>query len=245
MASVVTMSMSSIQSVSLPEFSRWQDNPVELRKSVLSCIRLTSAATVPSLVGLAAVSTPLMATIGSKWIPASDALKVLCVLGVIIVFAFFTSPLLQALGKTRQMAALEWARTLSGIAALIAAGFLVRNSSVNLQVLGIAFARFVSGVVLVAPVFMFILMRLSGISLRELAITIAPSAVAAGFIIGSVGLISSFGWISATRPMIRLIIEASVGGMVGLAGLLAFDSSLRILVKGMLAPRSFGHRPVS
>jgi PST family polysaccharide transporter len=71
MSSVITLAMSSIQAVSFPEFSRLQHQPEELRKSALSCVRLTSAITVPALAGLAAVSTPLMAVIGPQWVPAS------------------------------------------------------------------------------------------------------------------------------------------------------------------------------
>ena len=47
-SSVVAMATSSIQAVSLPEFSRRQNDPVELRKSALSCIRLSASATLPA-----------------------------------------------------------------------------------------------------------------------------------------------------------------------------------------------------
>jgi O-antigen/teichoic acid export membrane protein len=96
MSTVLSAATSSIQAVSLPEFSRFQDQPVELRKSVLTCIRLSSTVTLPALAGMAAVSAPLMATVGPQWIPAARVLQVLCVLGMFFVFAFFTGPLLQA-----------------------------------------------------------------------------------------------------------------------------------------------------
>ena len=85
MNSVVAACTSSIQAVSLPEFSRLQDKPTELRRSALTCIRLSSTVTLPALAGVAAASDTLMATLGPKWIPAADVLNVLCVLGMVII----------------------------------------------------------------------------------------------------------------------------------------------------------------
>src|SRR5207245_1310211 len=115
MSSVLVAATCSIQWVSLPQFSRIQDQPAELRNSVLTCIRLSSTVTLPALALVAAVSGPLMATLGPEWLPAAYVLKILCVLGMLLMFAFFTGPLLQALARVRLVAVLEWARTLAGV----------------------------------------------------------------------------------------------------------------------------------
>lgn len=238
---VVIMAMASVQSVALPEFSRLQRQPDELRKSALACVRLTSVMTLPALAGLAAVSGPLMATIGPQWIPASGVLKLISVLGVAIIFAFFTGPLLQALGKSRQLALLEWARTILGVAGLVVAGILVRNSTVIWQLTGIALSRFVTGGFIVAPVFVYILMRLSGISLRELVESIAPSAIAACSVVGAVFLFQFSGLLAQERPLVLLIVEVAIGGAVGLTVLLSLETQLRTFALGFLQ-RSFRHR---
>ena len=49
--SIVVMATSSVQAVALPEFSRLQDRPEELKKSALTCIRLSSVASLPALAG--------------------------------------------------------------------------------------------------------------------------------------------------------------------------------------------------
>jgi PST family polysaccharide transporter len=241
---IQTMATSSIQAVSLPEFSRLQDSPEELRTSALTCIRLSAAASLPALAGLAAVSGPLMASIGPKWVPAADVLKILSVLGMFLILAYFTGPLLQALARPRQLAVLEWARTVVGITLLLVAAYLVRNGSVSSQITGIAVARFVTGAFLVAPVFVYLFVRLCKISLRELAASVAPSAIAAACVAGSVALFHATGWLASDKPVFLLAAEVGIGGVTGLAVLFSLETQLRKSVVGLLL-RSLGRQVVS
>jgi PST family polysaccharide transporter len=236
--SVVAMATTSIQSVSLPEFARLQDQPAELRKSVLVCIRLSSTVTLPALSGLAAVSWALLACVGPQWVPASGALKLLCLIGMSIVFSCFTGPLLQALSRPHQLAALEWARMGIGTAFVIIVGLLVRNSPVERQLDGIALARFATMIGLVAPIFLYILMRLCGISFRELTSAVAPSVLASLSTVGAVLLLQFSGSLSSAKPLSLLLSEVSLGGVTGLAVLLALDAQLYGVVKS-LALRTF------
>ena len=231
MNTVVVMATSSIQAVSLPEFSRQQSNPVELRKSALSCLRLSSTVTLPALAGLAAVSGPLMATIGPQWIPAANVLRVLCVVGMFLMFAYFTGPLMQALSRPHELAMLEWARTAVGIVFLLAAGLIVRGSPLSAQIMGVALARFLSVALVVAPVFLFIFMRLCGISFSDLAASVAPSAASSAGVVGAVFVYHHYlSRLAAGRQQVLLAEEILVGGIVGLALLLRLDSQLRSFV---------------
>jgi O-antigen/teichoic acid export membrane protein len=195
---------------------------------------LSSAVTLPALAGLAAVSDPLMATIGQKWIPAAGVLKILSLLGMLLIFAYFTGPLLQALSKPHQLAILEWARMAIGALVLIAAGFYVRNGSITQQIAGIAFARFFTGAFLVAPVFLYIFMRLCRISFRQLTATVAPSAASAASVAASVTLFHSSGLFATSRPAFLLASEVVIGGVVGLAVLFSLETQLRRSVAGIL-----------
>lgn len=242
--SVVAMATSSIQSVSLPEFSRHQDNPSELRKSALSCVRLSSAMTIPALAGLAAVSGPLMATLGSKWLPASDVLKVLSVLGMSAVFAYFTGPLLQALSRPHHLAVLEWARSAVGVVFLAVAGYLVRGGTLTQQIIGLSLARFVPGFFLVMPAFLYILMRLAGISFRDLVASVAPSAIASGGLVVAIILFQFYGRPANAKPATVLVAELLLGGIVGLTLLVLLDKQLRSAILKM-HQRMFGNLPVS
>jgi O-antigen/teichoic acid export membrane protein len=235
--SIVTMAMASIQSVALPQFSRLQDQPEELAKSVLTCIRLSAAVTLPSLAGLAAVSYPLMATVGVQWIPAVPALKVLSALGMISIFGFFTGPLMQALGKTRQIALLEWARAIVNVAILACAGLLAHSAAVNWQVMAISMGRFAASFFLVVPVFVYILLSLCRISLRDFFFAVVPSICAAISTAGTVmlfHLLVGAHWLNSAKPAVVLGVEVGLGGIVGLAVLLRLESQLYRSVVGMI-----------
>jgi PST family polysaccharide transporter len=235
MNAVVVMATSSIQAVSLPEFSRQQNNPIELRKSALSCIRLSSAVTLPALAGLGAVSGPLMATLGPQWLPASNVLKVLCVVGMFLMFAYFTGPLMQALSRPHQLAMLEWARTAVGILFLVAAGLIVRGNSLNWQVMGVALARLFSVSLIVAPVFLYLLMRFCGISFRDLATSVAPSLGSSVAVVGAVYIYHRYlSWLAFGRQQILLVEEILIGGLIGVVVLLRFDSELRGIVFSLM-----------
>lgn len=227
MNSVVAMATASVQAVSLPEFSRHQDNPTELRKSALSCIRLSSAVTLPALAGLAAVSTPLIECLGAKWAPTSGVLKVLCVFAMAVIFAYFTGPLLQAVGRTRELAILEWARMALGGIILLSVGILVRHSPTGIQLMGVAWSRLLTTVLFVTPVFLYILMRICNIALRDLALAVVPSALASITVVLTVLLLNLSGLLSASRPPVVLIADVLLSGITGLTVLLTFDVHLR------------------
>jgi PST family polysaccharide transporter len=238
MSTVLSAATTSIQTVSLPEFSRFQDQPIELRKSVLTCIRLSSTITLPALAGVAAVSTSLMATVGAQWIPAAGVLQVLCVSGMFCVFAYFTGPLLLALAKVKLVALLVWSSTVAGVALLLVAGVLTRGHPIGTEIMGIALARFLIGAILVTPVFLSLLMRLAGIALRDLWSAIAPSMLAAVGVVLSVLVFRSLGRLSTAKPAILLAAEVFVGGMTGLAILLFFDIQLRGAIARLIKRRT-------
>jgi polysaccharide transporter, PST family len=237
--SVVAMATSSIQAVSLPEFSRHQDNPAELRKSAISCVRLSSAMTIPALAGLAAVSGPIMATLGAKWLPASPVLKILAVLGMSAVFAYFTGPLLQALSRPHHLAVLEWARSGIGVLFLVVAGYFVRGGTLTQQIIGLSLARFVPGVFIVMPVFLYLLMHLCKISFRDLGAAVAPAAIASAGLVGAILLLNLSGLAEYGKPIIVLGAEVAIGGIIGLALLISLDKQLRSVAL-KLQQRVFG-----
>ncbi|HEY4245825.1 MAG TPA: oligosaccharide flippase family protein [Lacunisphaera sp.] len=232
--SVITMAMSAAQSVSLPEFARHQNDRLKLRDAALTCIRLAATVTVPALAGLAVVSSQLMAVVGPEWLAATNVLKVLCVFGAIMIFTFFTGPLLQALGRTTALAILEWSRTLVGLLFLVIAAHLVRDSSEAWQILGIPLARLANGVCVIAPLYLYFFVRLCRLQVRDLVRAIMPSAITAGAIIAAVMLFQATGLLEGNRPMIRLTVQVLIGGISGLPVLLSLDQHLREVVYNML-----------
>lgn len=236
MASVIMLA-SSIQTVSLPEFSRVQDNPEALHASALSCLRLAAFVTVPALVGMAAVSQELLAVLGPQWIPAADALIILCILGATSVLSIFTGPLLQALGQPKRLAALEWSRAAVDILFLGLATLLLKTATVNEQVTGIALARFVPTVFLVSPVFIGVLMYLCKISIQDFISSLASSFLASAGMIASIFCFRFSGAAAGKLPFTILLIEAFIGGATGFVILMLSDREFRNFVQriGVLA----------
>lgn len=242
--SVITVASSAAQSVSLPEFARHQSDPAKLRETGLSCVRLAATVTVPALAGMAVVSSPLMATIGPAWLAASNVLKILCVSGIFIVLTFFTGPLLQALGRTRELAVLEWSRTIVGLAFLAITAHFVRNVPEYWQIIGIPLARLATALSLIVPAYLYFYLKLCGLRLRDFLGAIRSSAITAVCIVAAVLLFQSTGWLQEAKPAFLLAVEVAVGGLVGLPILLRLDSHLRGSVYAQVQRiRSWGAKP--
>lgn len=176
-----------------------------------------------------------MNTLGGKWSAASAVLSVLSVLGMSTVFIYFTGPLMQALGRMSQVAALEWLRTALGIASLVVAGLLVRDGSVTRQIMGIALGRLFPGLLVVAPAFLCILMRLCGISFRALALTALPSLAASAVVVITVVSLNQSGLFGGDRPSYVLGAEVLFGGLAGSVSAVLFDKQLRQKLKKLVA----------
>ncbi|MGO9545650.1 MAG: lipopolysaccharide biosynthesis protein [Rhodomicrobium sp.] len=236
----VVMLASSVQAVSLPEFSRVQEKPGELRRSALFCIRLGAMVTVPVLMAMAAMSRELLAVLGTQWVPASDALSILCGLGTAFVLCIFTGPLLQALGRPRQLAALEWSRTAVNIAFLGVAALLLKNATVTEQVTGIALARFVPAVFLVLPAFVGMLMYRSGISLQDIRSSLSGIFLAGLASFASVLVFRQLAAPAHLSSLALLACEAVIGGTTGLVPLFLSAPEFRGFVQriGVLIARS-------
>jgi O-antigen/teichoic acid export membrane protein len=243
-SSVSAITTTSIQSVSLPEFSRLQDKPEQLSSSVLTCVRLAAIVTLPAMAGMLAVSGNLVATLGTKWLASVGVLRILSVLGMFMMFSIFTGPLLQALSKPHRLALLEWVRALISIGLLFVAGLLVKNADVGVQITAIALARFAMGAVLVTPVYLYLLMRLGRVSFGELVTAIAPSGLAAIAVLASVYSFNLVYTLPERTPALALAIRVVLGGSAGAAVLLALDSALRTAIVSILR-RRVGARALS
>jgi len=233
MGSVVSMATASIQGVSLPEFARLQDQPKELTKSVLSCIRLSSMFTMPALMGLVVVSAPLMATLGPKWIPATDVVRILCLQGMVFTLSYFTSPLLTAIGKPNVSAKLEWSRAIVGVLFLTAAGLLLRHAPVGWQVNGIALARAIPNVFFITPLFFYLLMKVARVSVRDLFSALSNPVRASLTIAAVVSFLHLVVSANEVRPAALVALDTIVGGGAGFAVMMICDKQFRDIALGL------------
>jgi PST family polysaccharide transporter len=223
---VLDSAINAIQVVSFSEFSRLQDRPGELRASVLRCLRLASILSLPALAGLAACGSRLMALLGDKWGPAADVLTILCIFGFTQALSRFTGPLLSAKGKPHLMAVLTWTVNVVSISTLLVVAILLKNAPVTRQITGIAYTRLAVGAGLMAPIFLFYLLRFSQTPLKSFLRAIGPSSFAACATSAAVVFLNLSGLLRGLRPTVSLAADLIAGGLAGLGTLLLLDRQL-------------------
>jgi hypothetical protein len=149
------------------------------------------------------------------------------------MLSFFTGPLLQSLAKTRELAVLEWVRVAIGLGFLAAAGFFARGETVDRQISVIAFARFVPVAFIFMPVFVVILMKLCGISLREMTSAVTNSVIASLSLVLVVRVFRASHLFADEGAVRLLLLNIGIGGIVGVTVLLLIDKEIRGLVRTM------------
>lgn len=230
MNSVLNLVSSSLRTAAFPEFSRLQDNPEELRRSVLTCIRFGAIGTFPAMAGLVVTSDLVVAVFGAQWADAADVLKLLCLAGMVYAAGQFVGALLQALSKPHYLAMLTWseAAVSTGLIAIVA--FHLRKATVWSQIMGVASVRLTVTVLVQMLCLLVILPRLTRVSRRDLFQTVGPSLASASVV---VGFVLFFNWTGCTLhwPVVpNLLTVVFLGATVGIATLYALDDFARGII---------------
>jgi PST family polysaccharide transporter len=216
-----------IQTVALPHFSRLVDQPDDLRRGVLTCIRLSAIVAIPALVVTAAAGDQLMAVLGPQWAPAADVLKVVVFVAVAKAVVLFSGPLLLARGLAKSIAALTWipAVLTAGVIALV--GLELGNATVELQIVAVAVAR--TGVYLIfGGVLRLVVVRImTRFSMGQLAASLGPGIGAALSAVGTSAAISATGVPSSLPPVAALLLVAGPAAVAATVTLLALDQTAR------------------
>jgi O-antigen/teichoic acid export membrane protein len=231
----------SLQVVSLSQFSRFQNEPSELRRSVSAFIRLSVTITLPAMAGLAMTSELIMAVIGPAWAAASDPLKVWCLLGMTLAFVNFTGPLLTALSKPLLMSLLTWILTVVNVGALVLASLLLSGLTAWWQVMGIALTRLAVGALVMMPLYILLLIRYSGVSLLELLRATVPALFGVGVIGIVVPLLSASKFVAAQPAIIALVLLTSIAGLLVLLTVIILDAHVRDYAFSFYTRRRRGH----
>lgn len=231
---IVSGTTNSLQAAAFPQFCRIRDTPEELRKSILSCFRTASILSIPALAGLAVISQPLLSILGNKWAGASTAMSILCVCAMIQTVAWFTAPLLQALSKTRFLAAIEWGNAILLAGSIALAVEFLRNDTTRGQVAGIAATRFATSYFVFLPFIVWVFGRFGGVRVSSILKVLMPSVLAAGVMALVVYSLSTFALWSGARLLPSLGAEVALGIVTASATLLLIDKELRGIASGFL-----------
>lgn len=158
----VNVFVSAIRRVSLAGFSRLRENPAALRSGFSRSFALTTAASVPMCVLLAAFAPQLVNFVyGPQWAGAITALRLLALLGGIRVVLDFSWDLLVAVGRSRLMVALHGLWLVALVPALITGAEL---NGIN----GVGAAHLAVAAIIVVPCYLVALSRV-GIHIGDLS----------------------------------------------------------------------------
>ncbi len=227
MDNLLEVTMRPIAYVSLPYFSRLQNDREKLREAVASCVRMTLILTVPAMAVLAACSDFIMALMGPEWEPAADVLKLLALVGVGKAIVFFTGPLLFAVARPHLRAVMLW--ILAGFSAgiVVVTGWLLTDSSSRDQAIGMAVSRAAFFLAIVIPVNIAVVCWITGLRPRRLVRWVWTPLAAAAAGIAPVLVLEAAGLLDGPPPIVGLIVAGACSTLAAGGVLFALEPRAR------------------
>lgn len=201
----------------VPLLSKVQDDGETFRRYVTKINRFTAFVLFPVMGGIAVLGAPLFHTLfGHKWDAAIILFQILTVRGIFVVLTSLYSNYLLALGYGRRLFALEVAKDLLILAAIL---LTVWFGSVPLLVWGQLAASVVTYVVS-----LLILRRAAGFSVRAMVRDLLPSMAIAGVscLVVAVALYAAglSGWLSSLSANMAGLIQLGGGLLLGIGSYL-------------------------
>jgi PST family polysaccharide transporter len=216
-SSAVELTMRPFHVVSLPHLARHQDDGMQRHDVLTKCLQASTALCMPAMAALAAMATPLITLLGSRWLPAVNVLRVLCLLGLVKSATIYVAPALLAAGRPYLFNLYCWLLAAGNVGALVVIGLLLRERNAATQTLGLAIAQVIGFSLVSLPAVLYVLRRWGRISPREV-LTVAGRACGLSILLFVAGLAvcstvaSSFGAsLCSTLLTIGLIALAGAG----------------------------------
>lgn len=213
--------------VSLPVLSRFQGDREGLRKQVDSWLRATLVLTVPALLVLAVCSDELVQVLGDEWEPAKDVLKLLAIAGIAKAAIFFAGPVLFAVSRSHVRALMQWSIAALAAATVVAVGLLLTHASLNAQVLGMATSRVLLLLLIVAPISLVVISRVTGYRLRNLLPALPGPLLSGVAALAAVTALRSTGLLDNVAPGFALVLSVGVACAAAGPTLVLVDPRLR------------------
>jgi PST family polysaccharide transporter len=231
--SILELTMRPVGMISLPHLSMLQRDPEKLRQTVATFIRIALLTTLPALLVFASCSDYVLAVIGPEWEIGADALKLLCVVGIVKGLVHFTGPLLFAVAKPFFRATMLWFLAGVSVVTVVAVGFALESSSAQEQLEGMAGARALVALAIVVPLNLLIISRVAGLRPRTF-LPWLPAPLAAGaaaFLV--VGALTQSGVLDSVAPLVALAVAGSLAVLAAGAILFGLEPRARDAVRGL------------
>ena len=108
-----------LTSTFVPVLSSVQDDAPRFRRMVRRMNRVTAYITVPAMLGMAVLATPLFHTLfGAKWDPSILLFRILLIRGIFVVLNSLYGNYMLALGRSKAIVAMETVRDVTAVIAL-------------------------------------------------------------------------------------------------------------------------------
>ncbi|MBE9046174.1 lipopolysaccharide biosynthesis protein [Pleurocapsales cyanobacterium LEGE 10410] len=195
----------TVDKVALPTFSRLQTEPERFRQLFYQTTQFTSLIAFPTFLGVIVFAPELIVTLfGKQWIPATGAMQILAVEGILLAVSLFHKSVFMSMGKPSWTVKISLLNaTVNLVACLIA---------VRWGIIAVALAYVISSY-LVFPVSQWAvnkLIKIPGkIYLRQFVVPLISSAIMVGVI-----LLFKYFLSETLDPRLLTIVGTSIGALV-------------------------------
>lgn len=159
LATMTGVLISTITKVTLPTFSRLQQEPERMRNAFYKVTEMSSLITFPIFMGVAALTPELIEVLfGKQWLPSAPVMQLLILIGPLQAILFYNSSVLTALGRPDLRLKIHLLNTLANVI-----GFFI---AVKWGIVAVAATYTIRGY-LIAPVSITAINKLIGLDLRS------------------------------------------------------------------------------
>lgn len=212
--------------VSLPAFSRLQDNDAELRSTYLHSTAVTAMVTAPLFVGLAVLSRDVvLLLLGEKWLPSVPVMQIITVIGFLTSIGYYNQSIMLVRNKPQWQTKLTLLYAVTNILAFYA------FTRYGLVYTALAFAL---RALLLFPVSVWCALKLTGLRARDYLATLTPSL--ASSLVMALAVIGASNILQDASVLMRVIALVSIGAVVyAMVLFFAMPKTYRSMCRGVVA----------
>lgn len=216
---MINLFTTTMSQVSLPTFSRLQEDLPKMRKGFYTVTQLTSLVAFPAFLAVVALAPELVTVLfGEEWVPSIAVMQVLSIGGILQCVSYFNGTVIMAMGKP------SWKLKINSLNVVInVIGFLI---AVRWGILAVAIAFVISNY-LFSPISLLAVRRLIKINImtyfNQYLISITGSAMMV------LAMVLTKFWLSnntSANLQVQLIMALLIGGLTYILSLLMLAPSL-------------------
>ena len=196
----------STSSVLFPVFSQLQGNPFKLRQTFYSVLRYTSALIIPAFSGIVILAPEIVPTLfGADWEPSVELVQILGLAGIVWGLTWFHGLFVISQGKP------SWILLFRSCLTILRVGAFVYAVRWGVQAVA---GAYVITTYLSAPVFVWLVHRLSGLDLRVYLKQYIAPVIGTLIMIAVLSLMKSVQFTAIASPYLKLLLFPVIGVVV-------------------------------